>query len=112
MNFEMNLSEKYFESLNSGIKDIEVRLLDEKRSKLKIGDIIIFTNSNNIIYTQVLNLAIFNSFEELLNNIPTKRIGLSAFKNEALKELYSIYSKDKLKKHKIIAIQIKKINTI
>lgn len=111
MNVEMNLSQKYFELLNYGIKDIEVRLLDEKRSKLKVGDVITFQNSKDLIPTKVLNLIVYESFEELINNIPTKRIGLSSIKSEALKELYSIYPKDKLEKYKILAIEIKKINT-
>ena len=68
-------------------------------------------NSNDTRPTKVLDLAIYESFEELINNIPTKRIGLSPLKKEAIKELYSIYPKDKLKNHKIIAIEIKKINT-
>jgi len=111
MNVVMNLSEKYFELLNYELKDIEVRLLDEKRAKLKVSDTITFQNSKDIINTKILNLMVYKSFEELIDNIPTKRIGLSDSNDDALKELYSIYPKDKLQGCKILAIEIKKINT-
>ncbi len=111
MNVVMNLSEKYFELLNYELKDIEVRLLDEKRAKLKVGDTITFQNSKDIINTKILNLMVYKSFEELIDSVPTKRIGLSSTNADALKELYSIYPKDKLEGYKILAIEIKKINT-
>ena len=38
----MKLRSKYFECIKTGTKRIELRLNDEKRSKIKIGDEIIF----------------------------------------------------------------------
>ena len=108
MNLEMNLSGKFFSMLENGSKDIEIRLLDEKRSHLKVGDTIIFNNSNKHILTKVIAIHYFDSFLELLNNIPIERIGLDNSKQLALNELSSIYPEEKLKKYKIIAIEIKK----
>lgn len=108
MNLEMNLSDKFFSLLGKGLKDIEVRLLDEKRSLLKVGDTITFNNSTNYISTKVINIEIFDSFEDLLNNISTERIGLSPLKDVALNELSLIYPKEKAEKYKIIAIEIRK----
>lgn len=110
MNITMNLSDKYFNLLNKGIKDIEVRLLDEKRSKIKTGDIITFTNSTNSINTIVKNIIIFSNINDLLCNIDPNRIGLSTNKELAKKEISSIYSEDKLSKFKVIAIEIKRIS--
>ncbi|MDU5103523.1 MAG: hypothetical protein E6240_13950 [Clostridium butyricum] len=111
MNLEMNLSSKFFNMLEDGSKDIEIRLLDEKRSNLKVGDTIIFNNSNKHILTKVIDITYFDSFLDLLNSIPRKRIGLADSKELAINELSSIYPEEKLKKYKIIAIEIKKIST-
>lgn len=112
MNITMNLSDKYFNLLNKGIKDIEVRLLDEKRSKIKVNDVITFTNSNQSIDTVVENIIIFSNINNLLNNIDLSRIGLNLNKELAKQELLTIYSEDKLSTFKIIAIEIKRISDI
>ena len=40
----MHLDNYYFEKIKAGTKTIEVRLNDEKRRELKVGDIITFDN--------------------------------------------------------------------
>ena len=45
MEHTMNLVPWAFEEVKSGRKDIEVRLNDEKRQKMNVGDIIVFTNT-------------------------------------------------------------------
>ena len=44
---EMKLHASPFEMIKSGAKNIELRLFDEKRQKIKTGDDIIFTNTFN-----------------------------------------------------------------
>lgn len=105
----MKLQRKYFDLINIGIKKYEIRLLDEKRSKLRIGDTIQFTCMNYHLLTIVTNLKIYNSFEELLNEINSFEIGLSNNKSKALKELYSIYPVNHDHKFKVLAIEIKKV---
>ena len=46
MKHEMGLQVKYFDFIKNGTKRIELRLFDEKRRGIKIGDIIEFTNSD------------------------------------------------------------------
>lgn len=43
----MNVKTKYYNLLKSGSKTIELRLFDEKRKKIKVGDNIIFANTSN-----------------------------------------------------------------
>ena len=43
----MNVKTKYYNLLKSGKKIIELRLFDEKRQKIKIGDEILFSDSSN-----------------------------------------------------------------
>ena len=42
MEHELKLQPRYYEYILGGTKDIEIRLYDEKRQKINIGDIIIF----------------------------------------------------------------------
>ena len=44
MKHEMGLQAKYFDFIKNGTKRIDLRLFDEKRRGIKIGDIIEFTN--------------------------------------------------------------------
>ena len=44
---KMKLYSSPFEMIKSGEKTIELRLFDEKRQKVKIGDKIVFTNTAN-----------------------------------------------------------------
>ena len=41
---EMNLQPKYFDFIKDGTKRIELRLYDEKRQQIKIGDLIEFSS--------------------------------------------------------------------
>ena len=47
MEHEMKLQPEYYNFILNGTKRIELRLLDEKRSKIKIGDTIKFVNIEN-----------------------------------------------------------------
>ncbi len=38
MKHEMKLQQKYYDFIKNGTKRIEIRLFDEKRQKIKIGD--------------------------------------------------------------------------
>ena len=44
---EMNLQPKYFDFIKDGTKRIELRLYDEKRQLIRLGDIIEFTKSDD-----------------------------------------------------------------
>ena len=44
---EMNLQPKYFDFIKDGTKRIELRLYDEKRRSIQLGDIIEFAKSDD-----------------------------------------------------------------
>lgn len=60
----MHLAEEPFNWIKQGKKTVEVRVYDEKRRKLEIGDIIIFKKlcSNEEIKVKVKGLARFKTF--------------------------------------------------
>ena len=66
----MKLQSEPFEKIACGKKKVEMRLFDEKRKKLNVGDRIIFTEQGfeqNKIRVKITNLNKFSSFDELYN---------------------------------------------
>ena len=73
----MKLHAAPFEKIKSGEKTIELRLYDEKRQKIKVGDTIVFTNNatGETLTKQVLQLHVFDSFRELYEALPLLKCG-------------------------------------
>jgi len=73
----MKLNSSPFEMIKRGDKTIELRLFDEKRRKIKVGDIITFTNTANgeQMSTTVKNVHRFDSFDELYKSLPLLQCG-------------------------------------
>ena len=66
---EMNLQPKYFDFMKDGTKRIELRLYDEKRSQIGLGDIIEFSKSeNDKLKAEVIGLLRYNSFKDLFED--------------------------------------------
>ncbi len=77
---QMKLQEKYFSMIKSGEKTIELRLFDDKRKNIKIGDIIEFcdiTNKNETLLTKVIGLHKAADFSALCAQIDCKLAGFS-----------------------------------
>lgn len=111
----MNLSFKPFGRIKRGTKVIEVRLFDNKRKSIKVGDSITFfklPELNESIKTKVTKLSRFNSFKELFSFFGTKPFGHP--KNITLKEqilgMREIYSKEKEKQLGVLGIHLKLIS--
>jgi len=98
----MNLHPSPFEMIKSGEKTIELRLFDEKRQQLKIGDKIVFTNtaSGETLDTTVVKLHRFDSFFALYNSLPLLRCGytpenVSEAKPSDMEQYYSVQEQNK-----------------
>ena len=105
----MRLHNKPFMLIKDGIKNIEMRINDEKRQLIKIGDNIQFVNrfTNEIIYTEVINLYYFNNFEELYNNFDKVSIGYDKNDDANPNDTNKYYSKEEIDKFGVLAIEIK-----
>nr|WP_285851446.1 ASCH domain-containing protein [Sporosarcina aquimarina] len=71
----MGLFGEYFHAIKEGKKTVEVRLNDEKRRKIKVGDLIEFLKvpqQDEILRVQVLDLRSYDTFEKMYNDIPLK----------------------------------------
>ena len=73
----MRLDPAPFRMIKRGEKTIELRLYDEKRRKIAVGDTIAFTNTETkeILEVKVLELYVFDSFEALYSRLPLLECG-------------------------------------
>ena len=71
MEHKMKLKTPYYYYILNGTKRIEIRLNDEKRQKIKIGDTIKFTKYPELddsFKVRVIDLLKYDSLEELMND--------------------------------------------
>ncbi|MBW3020968.1 ASCH domain-containing protein [Candidatus Woesearchaeota archaeon] len=107
---EMHLYDEPYERIRKGTKKLEVRLNDEKRQKVQIGDKIIFYKQNGgFISTKVINLYKYNSFMELFDNINLNLLGYDSEtdKNELVKRMRKYYTEEQEEKYGVLGIEIK-----
>ena len=111
MKHYMNLCPEPFEMIRSGKKTIELRLNDEKRRCIQIGDEIIFQKEPELIYeiyTEIIGLKINKSFKELINTLDISQYSdKNETKEKFLKDLYKFYTKEKEEKYGVVGIEIK-----
>ena len=110
-NHIMKLNPSPFNMIREGKKTIELRLYDEKRQRISVGDTITFVNvedSTQTIFAEVKNLFVFDSFEELYQKLPLLECGYTeenlATASPCDMELY--YSKEQQAQHGVVGIKI------
>lgn len=108
--FNMKLSPKPYEMIASGKKTIELRLYDEKRSQIREGDVIVFTQafSGDSVTTKVLALHRFKSFEELYEGLPLLKCGYTVenIKSASYQDMTAYYSLEEQKKYGVVGIEL------
>lgn len=106
---KMKLVDFAFKAIKNNEKDIEVRLNDEKRRLIKVGDIIEFVHidTGEILKTEVTNLYKFDTFEELFNTFEHSRLGLKD--NDTPDIMNNFYTKEEQKEYGALGIEIKLI---
>ena len=111
MTHKMNLNPEPFKMICSGQKTIELRLNDEKRKKIKVGDSIEFTQTETgeCLIVQVIAIHRFDSFVELYQKLPLLKCGYTKADIEAAKpedmDLY--YTPEQQAKYGVLGIEIK-----
>ena len=110
MTHYMNLCSEPFNSIKDKEEIYELRLLDSKRQKLKVGDTITFTNLDNkeTLSVKVVGLHKFSSFEELYNNLPLDKCGYnkSNISKANPKDMEKYYPKEKQSQYGVVGIEI------
>ena len=107
MKFSMKLKKQYFDMIKNGEKTYEIRLYDEKRQQISLGDTIEFSLDNGLekIECVVKETLFAPNFKTLLNFLPIKKVGFESVE-KALETCYQIYTKEQEKEFGVIAINI------
>ena len=107
---EMKLQPEYYNFIVNGTKRIEIRLNDEKRQIIKIGDIIEFKKEPNLtdsFKVRVIGLLRYNSFEDMFKDFDISILAdKSMTKNELINVLEQFYTKEKQNKYGVLGIRI------
>lgn len=105
---EMKLNNQPFETIKKGNKKIEMRLCDEKRSSILIGDEIEFSHreTGEKLRTRVVNLTKFNNFEELYEHFDKSVLGYEENQIANPCDMSQYYSQKDVEKFGTLAIEI------
>ncbi len=107
----MKLHPGPFELIVNNKKTIELRLNDEKRKLIKLGDFIKFTNNktNETCLVRVIDLHYFDSFKTLYQNLDLIKCGYleNELENANHQDMDKYYSKDEQDNFGVVGIEIK-----
>ncbi len=110
MTHTMNLWPQPFAMIQSGKKTIELRLWDEKRQAIQIGDTLVFTNAQTgeTVSAVVLKLHRFPSFEKLYESLPLLQCGYTEedVKTAKATDMERYYSADQQARYGVVGIEI------
>lgn len=113
MEHKIKLQPQYYNYILYGTKRIEIRLYDEKRQQIKIGDTIIFLKEpdlNESFKAKVTGLLRYNLFEDMFKDFDTSILSdKSMTKKDLINVLEQFYTKEKQKQYGVLGIRIELI---
>ncbi|ASB97694.1 ASCH domain-containing protein [Streptococcus equi] len=109
---EMMLTPRPFAMIEAGVKTIELRLNDEKRQAIKVGDWICFyctEDHSHILQAEVVGLHYFDDFAKLYQALPLEKCG---YRNEELalarpEDMEQYYSKEQQAQYGVVGIELR-----
>jgi len=113
MKHEFKLQPEYYNFILYGTKRIEIRLFDEKRQQVKIGDTIEFLKEpdlNESFNAKVVGLLRYKSFEDMFKDFDISILAdKKVTKEELITVLEKFYTKEKQGKYGVLGIRIELI---
>ena len=110
MTHYMKLWQDAFYKIAEGSKTIELRLNDEKRQKISVGDTINFncTKNNDVITAKVKALYKFVDFKELYKCLPLDKCGYGGdeLASAHYNDMYDYYSQEQIEKYGALGIEL------
>ena len=107
---EMKLQPEYYNFILNGTKRIEIRLYDEKRQNIKLGDTIKFLKEPELsesFNAKVTGLLRYNSFKDMFKDFDISILSdKSMTKEELIKVLEQFYTKEKQERYGVLGIRI------
>lgn len=106
---KMNLQSKFFDFIKDGTKRIELRLYDEKRRRIQLGDTIEFSKSENEkLKVEVVGLLRYKSFKDLFEDFDISILAdASMTKEELLSVLSEFYTLEMQAEYGVLGIRLK-----
>jgi ASC-1-like (ASCH) protein len=106
---EMSLRTEPFRRIGSGHKRVELRLCDEKRSRIRVGDRIVFTHTENVgekLEARVLGLHKYLNFDLVGEDIGFDLLGLDERKESLSEYMRAYYSDEEVEQYGVLAIRV------
>ena len=107
---EMKLQPKFFFFFKYGTKRIELRLYDEKRRNIELGDKIVFRKEpelKEVVEATVVGLLRYKSFKELFEDFDMSLLAdKSMTKRELLEGLEEFYTVEKQEEFEVLGTRI------
>lgn len=105
---KMDLWHDSFEKIKAKTKTIEMRLYDEKRSKIVVGDVIVFTATSNgeQLECSVRNLYRYANFDEMYQNHDKVSIGYKSDELALPSDMLQYYCEEQIEKYGVVGIEI------
>ena len=106
---QMKLKRTPFEKIKNGSKTIELRLYDEKRQKVQVGDFIEFTcldDGKLRLQTRVTSLHRYSSFAELYATLPKEKLGYKSTDTPDPNHMDEYYSREDQEKYGVLGIEL------
>lgn len=111
MKHEMRLHDGPFKKIQAGTKTIEMRLYDEKRQIIQVGDEIEFTSrtTGEKQLTEVIAIHIYDSFAEIYRDYDKVSLGYNIDEEASFTDLEKYYSKEEQEKYGVVGIEVRNI---
>ena len=111
---EMRLADAPFDMIKSGKKTVEVRLNDEKRRQICVGDIIIYRRKSGIGDTCAVNVVDLRQYKNFFELFSAELLAATGCENmiaeQAVQSMYQYYTAEQESGFGVLAIQIKLID--
>ncbi len=110
----MKLKLQPFLAIKSGQKTVELRLYDEKRSRINAGDRVAFTciETEEILVCKVQKVCVFSDFSSLYQAYDKRALGYNENEQANPEDMEKYYTKEEIKKYGVAAIELALENKI
>lgn len=109
---KMKLQNDPFIKIKNKTKTIEMRVYDEKRRKINVGDLIEFTDviTKEKILVKVKNIYLYKDFDELYKNYDKVSIGYEQNEVANPNDMSIYYNEEDIKENGVVGIEIELFN--
>ena len=109
---QMKLQPAPFAAIKEGRKTVEMRLYDEKRKLIGIGDRIVFSQAETAeaLYVVVTALRRYPSFDELYTHENHASLGYAEEETACPSDMSQYYHPTEIERYGVLAVEIRRIS--